>query len=138
MRIRTIGAALLAVLAILAGCMIATHTTPGAGPVLYAQTVPATVKAQWDPNPTTDTITEYRVTVDGGAPISVAPVTVAACSCVQTILTIPTFGPHTVAVVAVNLLLSGDPTSTQLSPAASLPFTLSPPPGAVKNGKITK
>ncbi len=105
---------------------------------LYAQTVPTTLKAQWDPNAPGENVTEYRVTVDGGAPIVVPPTLNAACSCIQQAITIPTFGAHTVAVVAVNQSLSTDPTSAQLSVPTSISFTLSPPPGLVKNGKITK
>ena len=105
---------------------------------LYAQTVPTTLKVRWDPNPSTDNVSEYRLTLNGGAPIVVAPTLNTACSCVQQEVTIPAFGAHSIAVVAVNQSLSTDPTSAQVSDATLLPFTLSPPPGLVKNGKITK
>ena len=132
---RQISLAVIAAAVVLAACAIFN------GPArveLYAQAVPATLKARWDPNPATDNVTEYRITLNGGAPIVVAPTLNAACSCIQQEITIPAFGAYTVAVVAVNQSLSTDPTSAQVSDATNLSFTLSPPPGLVKNGKITK
>jgi hypothetical protein len=111
-----------------------------AGPgrvVLYAQSLPAVVHAQWDPPAPGENVTGYTMTLDGGAPIAVANVTDPTCSCVRTPLTVPAFGAHTLTVVANNLLVSGDPTSTQSGAPASVGFTLAK--GAiVTNGKVTK
>ena len=138
MRKRSIVRALLVLLtlAIIAGCMF-TRGGPG-GLVLEAQSVPVVLKVQWDPNAASENVTGYRVTLDGGAPVTVAPVVDPACACVQSPITVPTFGAHTVAVVAVNHELSGDPTSAQVSDPSSIAFTLNAPPGQVKNGKIKK
>ena len=133
--IRTV---LLVLLAIVAGCVFATRTGPGVA-VLEAQAVPVVLHVQWDPNPPAENVINYRVTLDGGTPITVAPTTDPSCSCVQTPITIPTFGSHTVAVVAVNLELSGDPTSSQVSSdPSSITFTLNRAPGNVSGGKIKK
>ena len=126
----------LLVLAIVAGCILS-RGGPGVL-VLEAQSVPVVLRVQWDPNAATENVSQYRVTLDGGAPITVGPVVDPACACVQSPITVATFGAHTVSVVAVNLGLSDDPASAQVSDPTSISFTLNPPPGAVKGGKIKK
>ena len=105
---------------------------------VLAQT-PATVHATWTPNPTTDNVVDYIVSVDG-----VAAATVLASACSATVcpaapgqlLTIPTFGLHSVSVVAQNLKLSTDPTSLQSGPADTIAFTLGSIPVVVSGGAI--
>jgi len=124
----------LAALVLLAACAI--FTRPGAV-TLYAQTLPATIHAQWDPPAAADNVTGYTMTLDGGAPVNVPNTIDPSCSCVRTALVVPAFGAHTLNVVAINLLISSDPTSTQTSPPAAVAFTLAKA-AVVSNGKVTK
>lgn len=129
---------ILAVLAAAALAACAIFTVPG-GLVLEAQSVPFVARAQWDPPAAADGVVSYSVTLDGAAPIVVAPVVDPACSCVQTPISIPTFGSHTVTVTSTNLLLSTDPASGQQSSApAVITFSLNRSPSAVTGGKIRK
>ena len=89
--------------------------------------VPATVHATWTPNPATDNVTQYSATVDTGTPIIVPLTACTALLCTQQ-LTIPTFGVHTISLVAQNLKLSTDPTSIQSGPASTVTFTLAAAP----------
>ena len=124
-------------LAIIAGCILS-RGGPGVL-VLEAQTLPATLKVRWDPNVASENVIAYRLTVDGGAPVTVAPVVDPACSCVQAPITLAAFGPHSVSVVAVNLELSGDPTSEQISSDPStVAFVLNAAPGKVKGQAVKK
>jgi hypothetical protein len=106
---------------LLAACAL--FTRPGSI-TLEAQTVPATIHAQWDPPAAGENVTGYTMTLDGGAPVNVANVVDPSCTCIRTPLTVPAFGAHTLNVVAVNLLISGDPSSTQTSTPATVAFTL--------------
>jgi len=125
-----------AVLAVIAGCIF---SKPSGGLVLYAQTVPTAVRAQWSPNVAADGVLSYQVTLDGGTPITVVPTVDVTCSCVQTPLNIPAFGSHTVTVTATNLLVSTDPNSGQQSSAPTLiTFSLNRSPSAVTGGTIKK
>ena len=129
----------LALLAVIAGCVFATRSGPGAPVVLLAQSVPFVAHAQWNPPVPTEGVISYTVTLDGGAPITVAPTVDASCSCVQTPISIPAFGSHTVSVSSTNLLLSTDPGSGQQSSAAAvITFSLNRAPSAVTGGKVTK
>lgn len=125
-----------ATLAALALAACALFTRPGAV-VVYAQTLPATVHAQWDPPAATDNVTNYTMTLDGGSPVTVPNVVDQSCSCIRTPLTVPAFGSHTVAVVANNLLISTDPGSTQSSSPTTVAFTLAKA-AVISNGKVTK
>jgi hypothetical protein len=128
----------LATLAALVLAACAMFTGP-ARLTLYAQSVPFVAHAQWDPAPAAEGVTSYTMTLDGGAPITVAPTVDPACSCIRTPLTIPAFGSHTVAITATNLLLSTDPASGQQSSApAVITFSLNRSPGAITGGKIGK
>lgn len=106
----------------------------GCGPAsttLYAQSLPANLKATWTPNPASQNVTQYKLTLDGGTP-QVAPLT----SCTPTLCTagfvVPTYGSHTVAVVATNVSLdAGGNVALQDSPPAQITFTLNTPPNAV-------
>lgn len=126
-------AALAAALA-LAAC--AMFTGPGRV-VLYAQSLPATVHAQWDPPAPGENVTGYQMTLDNGTPIAVANTVDPSCSCIRSPLTVPAFGAHTLTVVATNLLISGDPASTQIGSPAVVGFTLAKA-AVVTNGKVTK
>lgn len=130
---RRIAIATIAALALAACAML---TRPGVA-VLYAQTLPAVIHAQWDPPAAGDNVTSYTMTLDGGAPVTVANTVDQSCSCIRSPLTVPAFGAHTVAVVANNLLISTDPTSTQTSSPTSVAFTLAKA-ALITNGKVTK
>ena len=135
MKLKLKSIVLLALL-IVAGCVLATRTRPV---ILEAQSVPTTVRAQWDPNNAAEGVTAYRVVLDGGAPITVAPTLDAACSCVTTPITLSSFGSHTLSVTAVNLLLSSDPGSEQqTSDPTTLAFSLNRSPSKVTGGTIKK
>jgi hypothetical protein len=104
--------------------------------LLYAQT-PATLKATWQPNPGSENVTAYKVTVDSLSPVTVPMSACTATECVQT-FQVTAAGTHTVNVVAVNLALSSDPASTQDSAPLVVTFTLNSPASAPKGGKVTK
>jgi len=131
---REISLAALALVIVLAAC--AMFTGPGRV-VLYAQSLPAVVHAQWDPPAAAENVTGYTMTLDGGTPIAVANTVDPSCTCIRAPLTVPAFGAHTLTVVANNLLISGDPTSTQSGSPASVGFTLAKA-AVVTNGKVTK
>jgi hypothetical protein len=119
---------------LLAAC--AMFTSPGRV-VLYAQTLPTTVHAVWDAPAATDNIINYTLTLDSGQALTVPNVLDASCSCIRTALTVSSFGSHSVSVVANNLLLSGDPTSTQSSAPVTVAFTLAKA-ATVVNSKVVK
>lgn len=137
MKAFTLRSVLLGSLAIIAGCVLAIHSNHSS--IVYAQSVPTTVRAQWQPNDTADKVISYTVTLDGGAPVTVQPVTDATCACVQTTLSIPAFGAHTFTVVANNLLLTTDPASGQQSSAATVvAFSLNKSPAVVTGAGVKK
>ena len=139
MKKRSIVRALLVLLglAIIAGCMLS-RGGPGVL-VLEAQSLPVALKVRWDPNAAAENVVAYQLTVDGGTAITVAPVVDPACSCIQAPITLSTFGPHTVSVVAVNLEITGDPTSEQYSSSpTSVSFVLNRAPGNVKAAVVKK
>ena len=103
--------------------------------ILQAQ-VPATVHALWTPNPASDNVVQYLLTVDVAAPVVVLSSTCSATQCGPTLLTVGAFGLHTVSIVAQNLKLSTDPTSLQSGPALNLTFTLGAIPAVVAGGRI--
>ena len=90
---------------------------------LYAQTVPATVHPQWTPNPASENVVQYVITLDG-----INPVTVLASACSATLcsaaVSVPAFGSHVSSLIAQNLLISTDPTSVQSSLPATLTWSL--------------
>lgn len=102
--------------------------------VLAAQSltaqVPATVHTSWTPNPVTDNVVQYSLTLDTATPIIILASTCSATLCPATplALTVPTFGLHTATLVAQNLELSGVPTSLQSGPASTVTFTLAAAP----------
>jgi hypothetical protein len=126
----------IATVAALALAACALFTRPGSV-TLYAQSLPATIHAQWDPPAAADNVTNYTMTLDGGAPVTVPNVVDQTCTCIRTALTVPAFGSHTVSVVANNLLVSTDPTSTQSSTPTAVSFTLARA-AVITNGKVTK
>ena len=104
-----------------------------------AQT-PATVHASWTPNPATDNVTQYSLTLDAGTPVVILASACSATLCPAAALavTVPTFGSHTVSLVAQNLKLTTDPTSIQSGPATTITFTLAAAPiVAPQSAKIT-
>jgi hypothetical protein len=128
---------LVAVLLVLAGCIVGLHpTTPVA--IVYAQSVPAVVHAQWAPNPASDNVTSYVVVVDSDAPITVAPTVDATCACVQAPITLNAFGNHTVTFKAVNQMLSTDPASAQTSAPTVVSFALNKPASTVTGAAVKK
>lgn len=96
------------------------------GIVLYAQSLPATVTATWNPNPSVENDVDYLVTVDGGAPVTVLATTCTATQC-KAVLSLATYGSHTVTATAQNQKVSDDP-ALQSGPPASITFTLNPAP----------
>ena len=127
----------LALAVVLTGCALFTHTGSGVI-VLDAQTLPYTAHAQWDPPPAADNVTNYQVTLDGGAPMNVAPIVNTTCACIQTPITLATAGTHTVSVVAQNQALSTDPATIQSSAPTSVTFQLNLAAGKPVNVKPTK
>lgn len=67
-------------------------------PVRAQSSIP--VRVQWDPNPVSDGITQYSLTVDGGAPLIVLPSVCTASLCEQALTVAP--GSHTFIVSATN------------------------------------
>lgn len=106
---------------------------------LFAQ-VPATVHAAWNPNPAADNVVQYQLTLDSATPIIVLPATCSATQCPSAPLavTVPTFGLHSLSIVACNLFISGDPASIQCGPPDTISFTLAIAPVVVAGGKVTK
>jgi hypothetical protein len=97
--------------------------------------VPATVHVQWTPNPVSDNVTQYTVTLDLAAAIVVLPTVCSPTLCV-TQVTVPTFGLHTVNLVAQNLAFDG--VTLQSSMPAVVSFTLAAAPVVVAGLKVTK
>ncbi len=97
--------------------------------------VPATVHATWTPNAAVDNVVQYQLVVDSAAPVITLASVCTATLCSQT-LTIPTFGLHTVNLVAQNLKITGDPTSIQSSPPVTITFTLASAPVVAGGFKI--
>ena len=104
-------------------------------PVLYAQALPVVLVASWNPNPASDTVLDYQVTLDGGAPVTV-PASACTLTLCSTPISVGAFGAHTAVLVARNLGLSTDPADVQSSAPVSLAFVLSAAPGAVSGGGI--
>mgnify|MGYP003394913302 CR=1 FL=1 len=106
------------------------------GVTLYAQTLPTTLGANWNPNPASEAVIKYTLTVDGGTPIIILP-----SSCTPTVCTtrfpLTTWGSHTVSLVAVNLRLSSDPSTEQTSPASSMSFVLAQAPNTTSPITLT-
>lgn len=103
---------------------------------IQVSTFPATIHATWNPNAASDNVVDYLVTVGSASPVTV-PVSVCATSCISPI-TIPAAGTYTISVVAQNLLVSSDPTSTQSSAADTVTVQVNGPPGTptgLKGGK---
>ena len=111
---------LLAALGLSVGCQ-------ASGLIVYAQALPYVATATWPPNPATDNVLEYRLTLDGGVPV-VIPASACAATCTSP-LSVPAFGAHTAALTAWNRRISTDPTSLQSSGPSSTLFTLTPAPG---------
>lgn len=62
---------------------------------------PLNVTVEWEPNPITDNVIRYDVTIDAANPIAVLPSACSATAC-QLPFSIANEGPHTVNVRAVN------------------------------------
>lgn len=119
--------ALLSLLTIvLVACAV--HVTPIInGTVLYAQSLPASLHAQWDIPPANNNIISYKVSLDGGTAtvIPVANVTLDnTCNCVKVPITVPSLGNHTLSVISTYQFISTDPNSVQDSAPATVSFTL--------------
>ncbi len=100
-----------------------------------AQT-PATVHATWTPNPASDGVTQYQIALDATAPIIALPAAVCTSTVCSQLVTVPTFGAHTMSYAACNLKLSTDPTSLQCSAPASVAFSLGSLPVVVAGAKV--
>lgn len=122
---------------LLGGCLLFAGCK-SASTVLYAQSLPTTLTAQWDANPAADNIIAYTLVVDGGTAVRVPPAVNTSCNCVQQTFPVTNYGPHTVTVRAINLLIASEPTSEQVSPPLDVPFTLNAAPTAAKNGLVKK
>ncbi len=105
-----------------------------AGPA--AAQVPGTVHAVWNPNPASDLVTQYQITLDASTAIVSLPSVCLAGACSQ-IVTVPAFGAHTIGFAACNLKLSTDPTSLQCSAVMTVPFSLGSLPVVVLGAKVT-
>jgi len=100
-------------------------------PVLYAQTLPATVHAHFTPRPATENVTQYSVVLDGGAPVIAQASTACSATDCSVALSVPTFGSHSVTAASQNFLVSTDPTTVQSStPTAAVAFVLAASPSA--------
>jgi len=111
--------------------------------VLYAQSVPFVAHATFTPSVIDANHTaasQFKLTLDGVVlPIALAA---TACSGIPTVclvpVSIPTFGNHTLLMVAENFTLSTDPTAPQDSPVVSVAFSLNQQPNAVGNGNVVR
>lgn len=72
--------------------------------VVHAQSLPYTMQVTFPPNPATDNVTAYLLSVDGGAVSTVLP-TACTPQCVGTVPVLTT-GAHTLSNIAQNQLLS--------------------------------
>jgi hypothetical protein len=117
----------------------------GCGPtVLYAQTLPATLTVTWTPNAASDSVTGYEIQLDQRQ-ADVVSATPAASGLIESVIVVPTYGAHTVQVVAKSTSLScpGSPDAcssgvTQSSAPSTITFVLSPPPSAASGVKVSK
>jgi hypothetical protein len=101
--------------------------------ILYAQTLPVTVHADWTPNQ--GTVVQYSVTTDGGTPVIVKATDCTPTDCLAPI-TVTSYGSHTTSVVAQNFTIDSDPTTIQSSDPATVTWSLNPSPSAVTKVKI--
>ena len=100
------------------------------GVVLYAQSLPASLHGQWNPNPPAENVVDYQLRLDGGAPVTI-PLSVCTATLCRTAFTVPTWGAHTVTYSARNLKLASDPTSFQEGPQTMpVAFTINQAPVA--------
>ena len=105
-------------------------------PVVYAQSLPLTVKLAVDPDASAMGYTvqlDQSAAVDVGLPASTTCANFvggATSACVPFSVSINTLGSHTVKVVAYNLGGS--------SPAATITFNVAAPPGNPGNARVTK
>lgn len=85
---------------------------------------PLTVKAYWNPNVATDSVTSYTIALDGGTPVSVGivPTNDTNCpavqypqGCILAPVVIPASGQHTFAVTAVNQWGNSLPTTVTVN-----------------------
>lgn len=123
---------------------IATFALFGCGPqTLYAQSAPTTLTLAWNPNPVTDAVTSYEVTIDNGAPIVVPP-TINAQGLVTVIVPVATFGHHIISLIAKSVSIGcDDPTQcstgiVQSSAPTTLGFTLASAPITPRGPKLSK
>lgn len=107
------------------------------GVVIYAQSVPVTVQYQWSPNPASENVVSYSVTLDGGAAVIVPAASCSATVC-STPVSVGSFGSHISTVLATNQQISTDGTSTQSSPVTSLTWSLSASPSKPTNPTVKK
>src|SRR3990167_2295339 len=97
-------------------------------PVLYAQSLPATLTASWAPNPASDNVLDYQVTLDGGVPVT-APVSACTLTLCAARFDVAAYGPHSLTVAAQNCRVDvlGDLQTALASDPAT--FVLSAAPG---------
>lgn len=105
---------------------------------VQAQTFPLTVKAYWTPNPASDNVTSYSMTLDAGTPVSVpgiaindtnCPVATNPQGCILQTASVATAGQHTVCVSAVNAWGTSAPACVTVNISN---------PGAIVWVKVTK
>lgn len=114
------------------GACIHSIPTPTFGAVLFAQSLPATKTASWNVNASSDNVTAYTFTLDGGTPV-VIPASSCTATC-STPMLLSTFGAHSYTVFASNASLSGGTGVTgtpQNGPSSALAFNLNQQPGSI-------
>jgi hypothetical protein len=100
-------------------------------PILYAQTLPVTLHANWNANPPADNVVKYQLAVDAAPLLDVVGIV--------TPFSVSTLGTHTVKVRACNLVVSVDPTSIQCgSYSSTFAFTVSPSPAIPTGLTVTQ
>lgn len=131
---RTLSLGLVAIGIVIGACI---HHLPMPAPMvvtLYAQTLPSVRTVSWVPNPATDNVVSYAVTLDSGTPVIVQATSCTLAQC-SGLVSVPSFGAHSVVVTASNLDLSGGAgvigTPQNSTPSVAKAFNLNPKPGTV-------
>lgn len=125
-------------LVLLGGLILIAISAAGCQPslVLEAQSLPTTLHAVWTPNPASDGVTRYSLTVDTGTAQNV-PLTACDASRCTAPFSLASAGDHVVSIRAYNLKLTSDPSSEQASPASAVSFTVRLVPAAVTGATVT-
>ena len=82
--------------------------------VLLAQSFPFALHVEFNPNPTSDNVTSYSSSLDGGTVSQIPPTVVTSCNCIKTpVYNINDSNLHTISVTATNLFGTSPATSVQ-------------------------